>query len=57
MTALPEIVRCSSFDAFQSFMASDATRQAEINAFEADLLDEADSFTVPGRCTIFRRNV
>ena len=43
MTTLPNVVRCSSFDQFQSFAGSDATRRSEIDAFEADLVRELDS--------------
>ncbi len=57
MTTLPNVVRCSSFDEFQSFAGSDATRRSEIDAFEADLVRELDSFTVPGRCAICRKDV
>lgn len=57
MTELPKIIRHSSFNEFQSFMASDTIRRSEIDAFEAGLLVDSDHFMFPGRCAICRKNV
>ena len=57
MTQLPDIVHCSNFEAFQSFVAEIAKRKAAMDAFEANLLRSSDTFTVPGRCAICRRSV